>query len=473
MNYTEHLKEKVFDYVSQAADELGIEAYVVGGWVRDLILKRESKDIDFVCVGSGIELAKRVALIAGKHDGFTVYKNFGTAMLKLGSVEAEFVGARRESYQRNSRKPIVEDGTLEDDQNRRDFTINAMAISLNKGSYGELVDPFNGLEDLKNKRIITPLDPQITFSDDPLRMLRAIRFSSQLNFDIDPDTFDAIRENVDRLEIVSQERNIVEINKIVLSKTPSFGFNLLFESGILKKIFPEMVALHGVEVREGKSHKDNFYHTLKVLDNISENTDDLFLRWSAILHDIAKPPTKRFNKKAGWTFHGHEDKGARMVAGIFRRMKLPLDDRMRYVEKLVRLHLRPIALVKEIITDAAIRRLLFDAGDDVEDLMTLCRADVTSKNDYRVKKYLKNFDLVDEKLKRVEEEDEVRNFQPVITGEMIMKAFDLSPSRVVGEIKTDIREAILDGKIKNEYEMAFSFMISVGEERGLTSIKSL
>ena len=469
MNYKEHLQEKVFDYVSQAADELGFEAYVVGGWVRDLILKRESKDIDFVCVGSGVELARRVAQIAGTHDGFTVYKNFGTAMLRLGSVEAEFVGARKESYQRNSRKPIVEDGTLEDDQNRRDFTINAMAISLNKANYGELIDPFGGIEDLKNKRIITPLDPQITFSDDPLRMLRAIRFSSQLNFDIDPDTFDAIKNNVERLDIVSKERNIVEINKLVLSKVPSFGFNLLFESGILKNLFPEMVALHGVEQREGKSHKDNFYHTLKVLDNISENTDDLYLRWSAILHDIAKPPTKRFNKKVGWTFHGHEDKGARMVSGIFRRLKLPLDERMKYVEKLVRLHLRPIALVKEVITDAAIRRLLFDAGDDVEDLMTLCRADVTSKNDYRVKKYLKNFDLVDEKLARVEEEDKVRNFQPIITGEMIMEAFNLQPSKVVGEIKTEIREAILDGKIKNEYQEAFSYMTKIGLEKGLNA----
>ncbi len=467
MNYKEYLKEEVFSYVAQAAEELGYPTYVVGGWVRDLILKRDSKDIDFVCIGSGVTLAKKVAEIAGKHDGFTVFKSFGTAMLRLGSVEAEFVGARKESYQRNSRKPIVEDGTLEDDQNRRDFSINAMAISLNKATYGELVDPFGGMQDLKDKRIVTPLDPEITFSDDPLRMLRAIRFSSQLGFDIDPDTFDAIQKNIERLDIVSQERNIVEINKIVLSKKPSYGFNLLFQSGILKKLLPEMVALHGVEKRDGMTHKDNFYHTLQVLDNISEHTDDLFLRWSAILHDIAKPPTKRFNKKVGWTFHGHEDRGSRMVAGIFRRLKLPLDDRMKYVEKLVRLHLRPIALVKDVITDAAIRRLLFDAGDDVEDLMTLCRADVTSKNDNRVKRYLKNFDVVDEKLKRVEEEDEVRNFQPVITGEVIMKTFGLRPSRIVGEIKKEIREAILDGKIKNEYAQAFAYLLEVGVKNKL------
>lgn len=469
-NYKEYLKDDVFSHVSQAASELGFEVYVVGGWVRDLLLKRESKDIDFVCVGSGIALAKKVADNVGKHNGFSVYKNFGTAMLKLEDVEAEFVGARRESYQRNSRKPIVEDGTLEDDQNRRDFTINALAISLNKASFGELVDPFGGIEDLKNKRIVTPLDPQITFSDDPLRMLRAIRFSSQLGFDIDPNTFDAIKANVDRLDIVSKERNIVEINKVVLSKKPSFGFNLLFESGILKKLFPEMVALHGVDTREGKSHKDNFYHTLQVLDNISKNTENLYLRWAAILHDIAKPPTKRFNKKVGWTFHGHEDKGARMVPGIFKRLKLPLDDRMKYVQKLVRLHLRPIALVKDIITDAAIRRLLFDAGDDVEDLMTLCRADVTSKNDYRVKRYLSNFDVVDQKLKRVEDEDKVRNFQPVITGQVIMDSFDLKPSKVVGEIKSEIREAILDGEIKNEYEQAFPFMVKIGEAHGLSLV---
>ncbi|MDB4835215.1 CCA tRNA nucleotidyltransferase [Cyclobacteriaceae bacterium] len=466
-NYKEHLQHSVFKLVSQAADELGVEAYVVGGWVRDLLLKRPSKDIDFVCVGSGIALAKKVAELAPDNKGFSVFKNFGTAMLRLSDIEVEFVGARRESYQRDSRKPIVEDGTLEDDQNRRDFSINAMAICVNKARFGELIDPFDGIVDLKNKRIVTPLDPDITFSDDPLRMLRAIRFSSQLNFDIDPETFEAISRNAKRIEIVSMERVIVEVNKIILSETPSYGFKLLFQSGLLKLIFPEMVALHGVDTKEGKSHKDNFYHTLQVLDNISKSTADLYLRWAAILHDIAKPPTKRFNKKTGWTFHGHEDKGARMVPGIFKRLKLPLDDRMKYVQKLVRLHLRPIALVKNHITDSAIRRLLFDAGNDVEDLMILCRADVTSKNDNRVKRYLKNFDVVDEKLQRVEEEDHLRNFQPVITGEIIMQTFDLKPSRIVGDIKTQIREAILEGEIKNEYQQAFDYMLKKGKEAGL------
>ncbi len=471
-NLSKYLNHKVFKLVSQAADELGVEAYVVGGWVRDLLLKRDSKDIDFVCVGSGIALANKVAQIAGHHDGFSIFKNFGTAMLRIGDIEMEFVGARKESYQRDSRKPIVEDGTLEDDQNRRDFSINAMAICINQNRFGELVDPFNGTQDLKSKRIVTPLDPDITFSDDPLRMMRAIRFSAQLNFDIDPVTFEAIKRNAERIEIVSKERILVELNKIIEVQKPSYGLNLLFESGLLHLIFPEMVTLYGVEIREGKGHKDNFYHTLQVLDNICLNTDNLYLRWAAILHDIAKPPTKRFNKKVGWTFHGHEDKGARMVPGIFKRLKLPLDDRMKYVQKLVRLHLRPIALVKNHITDSAIRRLLFDAGDDVEDLMTLCRADVTSKNDNRVKRYLKNFDIVDEKLKRVEEEDQVRNFQPIITGEIIMDTFDLKPSRIVGDLKTAVREAILDGEIKNEFDQAYNYILELGRSKGLKQVKN-
>lgn len=472
-NVTDKLLEiPAFATVSTAADELGVTCYVIGGFVRDLLLGRPSKDIDVVCVGSGIQLAE---LVAKKLGGVSVsvFKNFGTAMLQCDGWEIEFVGARKESYRSSSRKPIVENGSLEDDQNRRDFTINALALSLNKASFGEFVDPFDGMAHLKSKTIITPLAPLKTFSDDPLRMLRAIRFASQLNFDIDGDTYNAIGENVHRLEIISRERIIDEINKIILSPVPSYGFKLLFNTGLLKKIFPEMVALHGVETRDGKSHKDNFYHTLQVLDNISKVTDDLWLRWAAILHDIAKPPTKRFHKKAGWTFHGHEDKGARMVPGIFRRLRLPTNDKMRYVQKLVRLHLRPISLVKEQITDSAIRRLLFEAGDDVEDLMKLCRADITSKNGIKVKRYLKNFDIVDEKLKRVEEEDQVRNFQPVISGDDIMRTFGLSPSREVGELKVAIREAILEGDLKNEKEKAYAFLLKLGEEKGLKVVEYL
>ncbi|MFB0947649.1 MAG: HD domain-containing protein [Spirosomataceae bacterium] len=468
MNFIDKLTSPIFSEISKAADKLGVECYVIGGYVRDLIIGRESKDIDVVCVGSGIALAQTLAESLGENVHVNIFKNFGTAQVRYEDIEIEFVGARKESYRSDSRKPIVEDGTLEDDQNRRDFTINALGISLNSKACGELIDPFDGVKDIKRKIIRTPLEPGITFSDDPLRMMRAIRFASQLNFDIAPDTFDAISDMAKRIEIVSQERITDELNKIILSPVPSYGFNLLFQSGLLKIIFPEMVKLYGVEVIKGKSHKDNFYHTLQVLDNAAKVSDDLWLRWAAILHDIAKPATKRFFPKVGWTFHGHEDLGARWVKGIFKRMKLPLDAKMRSVTNLVKLHLRPIVLAKDEITDSALRRLLVDAGDDLEHLMMLCRADITSKDPNRVKRYLGNFDKVEQMLIELEERDKLRNFQPVISGEVIMETFGLQPSKEVGELKLVIREAILDGIISNEYEPAFNFMVKAGEEMGLT-----
>lgn len=464
MNLSSSLEHPVFKSVGRVADASNLRTFVVGGYVRDILLKRPSKDIDFVCVGSGIELAQQVANMLKTQ--VHVYKNFGTAQIPLDDLDLEFVGARKESYRSESRKPIVEDGTLEDDQHRRDFTINAMAISLNKENYGELIDPFNGVEDLKNKIIKTPLDPAITFSDDPLRMMRAIRFASQLNFDIDADTYQSIVDQKDRLKIVSQERITDELNKIILSPVPSYGFKLLFQSGLLHLFFPEMVLLQGVEYVGGNAHKDNFYHTLQVLDNVAKVSDDLWLRWSAILHDIAKPQTKRYDKVHGFTFHGHEDKGARMVPGIFRRLKLPMNEKMEFVQKLVRMHLRPIPLAKEV-TDSAIRRLLFEAGDDIDALMKLCRADITSKNNDKVNRYLKNFDVVEAKMAEVEEKDNIRNFQPPITGDEIIKMYNLPPSRIIGDIKEQIKEAILEGEIRNDREEALQLLKKIARERGL------
>ena len=467
MNFSHQLEQDtIFKTIARVANRLDLPAYVVGGYVRDLLLNRPNKDLDFVCLGSGIRLAEQVAKELGGVQ-VTVFKNFGTAMLKLEDRELEFVGARKESYREDSRKPIVEDGTLEEDQLRRDFTINAMAISLQPENYGELIDPFGGVQHLKEKLIKTPLDPAITFSDDPLRMMRAIRFASQLNFDIEADTFDAITKQADRLSIVSMERVIVELNKIILSPVPSYGFKLLFQSGLLKQFFPELVALHGVEYQDNKAHKDNFFHTLQVLDNVSKVSEDLWLRWAAILHDIAKPATKRFDKEVGWTFHGHEDKGARMVPGIFRRLKLPMNEKMLFVQKLVRLHLRPIALVKEV-SDSAIRRLLFEAGDEVEQLMKLCKADITSKNNDKVAKYLRNFEQVEKKMIDLEARDQVRNFQPPISGDEIIKLFNIVPGPIIGEIKEEIKEAILEGVIRNDRQEAYELLLRIANRKGLT-----
>ena len=472
MNLKDRLDEhSIFARIAKVAAKEGLETYVVGGYVRDLILGRPSKDIDFTCVGSGIQLAQAVAKTFDVHVPLSVFKNFGTAMLKLDDWELEFVGARKESYRQESRKPLVEDGTLQEDLERRDFTINAMAISLNSDNYGELIDPFDGIKDLKSKQLKTPLQPGITFSDDPLRMMRGVRFAAQLNFDIESETFFALSTNASRLQIISAERIIDELNKIIQTPKPSYGFKLLFASKLLHEFFPEMVELQGVDSVDDKSHKDNFYHTLQVLDNLCQASDNLWLRWAAILHDIAKPATKRFHPKVGWTFHGHEDKGARMTPGIFKRLKLPMDERMKYVQKLVRLHLRPIALVKDEVTDSALRRLLFDAGDDIDDLMALCRADITSKNDKKVQKYLDNFGRVEEKLKQVEEKDQVRNFQPPVSGEEIMDTFGISPSKIIGDIKEEIKEAILEGRIQNNPVEARNLMLQIAQEKGLYPIQ--
>jgi len=469
INHREFLTYPVFTTLSQAAEEIGVKAYVVGGFVRDCLLDRGTPvDIDVVAVGSGIEMANATARLLEGTPEVRVFKNFGTAMLKHGEWEIEFVGARKESYRRDSRKPIVEEGTLEDDQNRRDFTINALALSLNADSFGDLLDSFDGISDLENGILRTPRDPDITYSDDPLRMMRAVRFATQLNFDIEPASLNAIAKNAKRLSIISRERIMVEFNKIMLAPKPSVGLKLLYVNGLLKEFFPELIELQGVDEIEGQTHKDNFYHTLQVVDNTAVRTEDLWLRWAALLHDIGKPQTKRFDEKVGWTFHGHEFLGAKMIPRIFRRLKLPLNEKMKYVQKLVKLSSRPVVLSQDEVTDSAVRRLLFDAGEDIEDLMLLCEADITTKNPRRMKRYLNNYKIVRRKLVEIEEKDRIKNMQPPVDGKLIMDTFGIGPSREIGIIKDRIKDAILDGEIPNEYEPAYRMMLELGSELGLS-----
>ena len=464
------LTGSIFPLMGSVADELGMECYVVGGYVRDLVLQRPSSDIDVVVVGSGIEMARAVAKKLGRGAHLSVFKTYGTAQVKCRCYELEFVGARRESYRRESRNPIVEDGTLEDDQLRRDFTVNALAICLNKDRFGELVDPFGGMDDMKAKILRTPCDPDITFSDDPLRMMRAIRFATQLDFQIAPDTLEAIKRNAQRIEIITQERIIVEINKMMTSPRPSVGFRLLDETGLLPLIFPELAAMKGIEERDGRAHKDNFLHTLKVLDNLSQKSDDLWLRWAALLHDIGKPATKQWDDRQGWTFRNHNYIGSRMVPRIFKRLKLPLGEPMKFVEKMVLLHMRPIVLSEDEVTDSAVRRLLFEAGDDIDKLMLLCESDITSNNMEKVKRFSHNFKLVRRKLREIEEKDRIRNFQPPVDGGEIMQTFNLPPCRIVGDFKTQIKDAILDGVIPNEHDAAYQFLLKIAAEQGLKPV---